>query len=96
MKYNNQSELMHELQMLNFALTDLNLYLDTHPTCKEGLECFRKFQELWEEAVREYTRNYGPITSNSAKVEDCWTWNEGPHPWQYEWMNGGQCACGRM
>ena len=45
--------MMHEKQMLlkaiqkyDFALYDLNLYLDTHPHSKEALQLFQKYKMM--------------------------------------------------
>jgi hypothetical protein len=33
----NKERLLRNLQMIDFALTEDNLYLDSHPTCPEAL-----------------------------------------------------------
>ena len=51
--------MMHEKQMLlkaiqkyDFALYDLNLYLDTHPHSKEALQLFQKYKMMKECKLR--------------------------------------------
>ena len=38
------------------------------------------------DAVDEYTREFGPITSYDVDVKDYWNWNDSPLPWE-----GGNC-----
>ena len=44
---NKQEELLLEIMVLSFAINDLNLYLDLHPTDESML---RKFKDLTEKA----------------------------------------------
>ena len=39
---NEKQKLMRKLMACSFALTEANLYLDSHPTCKMGLEYYKK------------------------------------------------------
>lgn len=96
MKNNSRACLLHEIQMLSFTLTDLNLYLDTHPKCSKALEMFCKTQAAWQQAVQEYSKCFGPIVQTQMQINEKWDWNQGPLPWDYEFMEGGNCSCGRM
>ncbi|MFR7724129.1 MAG: spore coat protein CotJB, partial [Clostridia bacterium] len=51
---NKRRQLMYAIQMYDFYLYELQLYLDTHPTCRNGLFAFRRYKELREKAVRSY------------------------------------------
>lgn len=55
---NKRRQLMYAIQMYDFYLYELQLYLDTHPTCRNGLFAFRRYKELRE-------RQYGHIMSCS-------------------------------
>ena len=46
----NEKELMMKIKKYDFALKELNLYLDTHPNCRKALELFKKYKALKEEA----------------------------------------------
>ncbi len=72
-----------------FAVWEMTLYLDTHPTCPAALA---KRRELMEEQCRltdEYEAQYGPLvlTSRDAVGEHHWDWVDGPWPWE----NGKGC-----
>ena len=53
------------LQMLNeysFAISDILLYLDTHPNCEKGMEFYRTNIKKRKELLVLYAKNYGPLT----------------------------------
>ncbi|MBR5285028.1 MAG: spore coat protein CotJB [Clostridia bacterium] len=75
---------MHRLQQADFALIDINLYLDTHPCCPNGLEYFRCMRMERDNALREYEENYGPITMDDADANCRWDWVDQPWPWEME------------
>lgn len=77
-----KTKLLKKIQMFDFCLTDINLYLDSHPFCKDGLEYFNKYNQLRKIALEEYTKNYGPLTISDVDPSQYWTWAEGPWPWE--------------
>ena len=83
----NQSELsptiLHRLQALNFAVSELGLYLDTHPTDQDALELFNQYVELYEDALQKYENENGPITQMGSGMSGAYRWAEGPWPWDY-------------
>lgn len=79
---NSQTLLMKRIKEYDFTLKELNLYLDTHPRCRNALAMFRKYKMLREEAVKEYTNKYGPITPEQSNDLQRWQWVEGPFPWE--------------
>lgn len=82
MKDMDRRKLMQLITRLSFAMDDVKLFLDTHPNCKEALEYYKKTKEMRNDAVREYTKKFGPISAYNVDVEDYWTWNVGPMPWE--------------
>ena len=80
-KKENLKKIIHEL---DFALHELNLYLDTHPFDTEALAYFQKYRELRVEAIKEYAKYYGPLTIDTTKEScaDRWSWINEPWPWQ--------------
>ncbi|MBQ7783055.1 MAG: spore coat protein CotJB [Oscillospiraceae bacterium] len=81
---NKAKHLMRLIQMYDFYLYELQLYLDTHPTCSNGLQAFRKYKELRSSAVKTYTDNYGPITAVHSDCSNVFEWAKGPWPWEKE------------
>lgn len=81
---NNKSRLLYAIQMYDFYLYELQLYLDTHSNCRNGLEAFRKYKELRKQAVDAYTNRYGPITALDSSCNNVFEWANGPWPWEKE------------
>lgn len=77
-----KQRLMRKVQSTSFALVEANLYLDSHPTCRSGLEYFRKHKEEHEKAVKEYEEKYGPLTAASSDSQKRWDWVVTPFPWE--------------
>ena len=77
-----------ELQALNFVLTELGLYLDTHPEDKEAFDLFREYGRLAREGRRRYEAMYGPLTQQAAASQDQYTWLNDPWPWEYRQEGG--------
>ena len=77
-----RNRLLRNLQMIDFALTEVNLFLDSHPNCPEALSYFRKYRDMREVAVADYEANVGPLTANGSKAEETWEWVCTPWPWE--------------
>lgn len=74
--------LLNAIQMYDFYLYELQLYLDTHPVCQNGLAAFRKYKELRDKAVSAYNQQYGPITAVQSDCDNQFSWAAGPWPWE--------------
>lgn len=75
--------LLGELMALGLALTDLHLYLDTHPHDKEVFAIFRHYNELLTNRKEEYTKTHGPLTLADVPQGDYASWVQGPWPWEF-------------
>lgn len=69
-----------EIQMLDFSINDLNLYLDLNPTDNYTFQIFKKYVKMCKEKKEEYTKNYGPLTLDT--LTDTWNWSKGIWPWE--------------
>ena len=74
------------LMQYDFAINDLNLYLDTHPNNEEALSTLELLIEEQKKAKAEYVNNYGSldITDVSGNTFD---WIK--DPWSWEKEDGG-------
>jgi spore coat protein JB len=79
---NEKNALMKRIRQYDFALKELNLYLDTHPSCRRGLALFRRYKDMRETAVDEYIRRFGPIVPEQSTAEQSWDWVNDPWPWE--------------
>jgi len=77
-----KKKLLTEIMQYDFVLTELNLYLDTHPDECRAISMFYEIQEKAECLKRDYTRLFGPITPSVRSNTDTWEWSKGPWPWE--------------
>lgn len=77
-----QQALLKKIQICDFALVELNEYLDTHPNCQNALASFREYLMLSRELRNEYNMCYGPITAGDFECDRTWSWVDNPWPWQ--------------
>ena len=42
--------------------------------------------DIVTKALKEYEKNYGPLTLDTAKADQMWLWSTQPMPWE-----GGYC-----
>lgn len=72
---------LYNIQMHNFAMKDLNLYLDTHPNDTEILNEYQKLRKSLNEIKNDYEKKYGPLCSSDVTSTTKWTWISNPWPW---------------
>jgi spore coat protein JB len=71
-----------ELQALDFVLSELGLYLDTHQGDSEAFALFQQYDELEREGRAKYQALYGPLTRGATAADNHYTWIHGPWPWE--------------
>ena len=69
-----------EIQKLDFAINELNLYLDLNPLDKEAYSLFKKYVEECARKKKEYSSIYGPLTIDN--ITDEYEWASGIWPWE--------------
>lgn len=74
--------LMKAIQMYDFYLYDLNLFLDTHPNDRNALARFNEIKERRKKAYEAYTENYGAITAVQNNSDEHFYWTDDPWPWE--------------
>ena len=70
-----------ELMALDFAVKELNLYLDTHANDQEVLQLYWSYLKLAKEGREKYEKMYGPLQSTNLTPEDGYAWLKDPWPW---------------
>ena len=80
--------LLEQIRALGFVKVELELYLDTHPTCRTALDYYRKTVDELERLTEEYNNQYGPLAASGNLSTENWNWINGPWPWQNEKMKG--------
>ena len=79
---------LNELQALEFVITELGLYLDTHQNDAEAFSLFQEYVALEKKAKEAYVAMYGPLFQTDAAQDKNYTWLKNPWPWNY--MEGGK------
>ena len=77
-----KKRMLQEIKETDFTLKELNLYLDTHPNCKEALEMYKTYEQRLKKLMCDYENTFGPLTPSSVNNTDVWTWINGPWPWE--------------
>ena len=70
-----------ELMALDFAISELGLYLDTHKDDQEAFAMFQKYVALFQKGREQYEKLYGPLQQSAAAAGDSYRWLENPWPW---------------
>ena len=81
---NNSCEVtLLQLQQMNFALVDLNLYLDMYPDNAQAVEDYNAlFKQYWE-ARSVYEQANGPLMNfGHCPVNYPFNWVASPWPWE--------------
>ena len=81
--------LIRKLAIAEFAATDLELFLNTHPNNFEILEKANEYREKAEQLRKEYEKKFGPLTSDADSTRK-WQWINAPWPWENKSSNEEQ------
>lgn len=76
-----KDDLLYKIQSLNFAIKDINLYLDINPNDKEMLNKYHKYNNELKVLKEKFEKEYSPICINDVASENKWTWVNNPWPW---------------
>ena len=66
-KMNSEERMLHDIGIADFVLTDLMLYLDTHPTDRNAMEYFNHYTRIKTQMEREFSREYYPLRKDLAE-----------------------------
>jgi spore coat protein JB len=80
--------LLSKIQQVSFALTDLSLFLDTHPDCDSAICLYQQTMQQRIRLLEEFTKNYFPLNQDCIHESNCnqnqFCWTLGPAPWEGE------------
>lgn len=80
--------LLRKIGQASFGMTDLQLYLDTHPDDAKALALYNSYRDKYVALVQEFGQKYGPLTAMEAAHGSRWLWVDDPWPWEYEANEG--------
>lgn len=77
-----KGRLKERIKAYDFALHEMNLYLDVNPCDKGAMELMRAYRQKRKELVEVYEANFGPYVVRARDVEgERWCWVDDPWPW---------------
>ncbi len=84
-----KQKLKLKIDSIDFALVEINLYLDTHPGCVTAATRYKALLAEREKAIAEYNEKYGKyiVCATDAAGSTPWQWVNNPWPWEKE-VNG--------
>ena len=75
-----REEMGMQIKAYQFAVTDIALYLDTHPEDERALCLHREYTRRLKDLRDKYQKVYGPLTLEYPCNK--WRWLEEPWPWE--------------
>jgi spore coat protein JB len=86
MYHHEQLRLLHEIQKVEFAATELTLYLDTHPCDKKALADYNTLACQLKSLIDMYEKRFGPMkVFGFGTSRYPWEWIYTPWPWEIEY-----------
>ena len=77
-----QEEELLNLNQIQFAMHELNLYLDVFPNDQEMLKKFTMYRNNYNKLLEDYEQKYGSININSNVLNNIpFEWSTTPWPW---------------
>lgn len=77
-----QEEALLNLNQMQFAMHELNLYLDNFPNDRDMMNQFVMFRNTYNRLLADYENRYGAITINSPSLNNVpFGWVEQNWPW---------------
>jgi len=78
----NCQELLRRIQILDFNIIDLHLYLDTHQYDQRAINIYNNYVRQVLMLKQQYQHMCGPLTANSFISGYPWPWINEPWPWE--------------
>ena len=69
-----KDEMMRQIQAVSFAMDDLRLFLDTHPSCSQAMELFNKYALERKELIARYNSEVSPMCGYCPEETEGWRW----------------------
>ena len=77
-----QEEIFLRIEVLAFAMHEINLYLSVYPDDMKMIGKYHELQGEYAHALKHYEAKYMPIECNSEYMTTSpYTWTETPWPW---------------
>lgn len=81
--YNEERSMILEISKIAFAITEMTLYLDTHPYDLDAIEQCERYLNKKKQLEKEYYSKYAPLcVDDAAGNHKEWSWALQPAPWE--------------
>ena len=77
---NSERKKLHDIGIADFVLTDLMLYLDTHPSDQKAMEYFNHYARIKTQMEREFARDHYPLRKGSRRKQQGLALGQCPSP----------------
>ncbi len=77
-----KEQLLKDIGIVSFVVTELTLFLDTHPTDRNAMEYFNHYNNIRKQMMKEFSTNYYPLTLDMTECSKDWRWSAAPLPWE--------------
>ncbi len=74
-----RERLLRRLSSYDFAVTELHIYLDTHPDDTSASKALADYENKGRQLREEYEEKFGPLTP--METGNRWAWIADPWPW---------------
>ena len=87
---NDKAKLQKKIHELDFALHELVLFLDSHPTNRRAMELMCEYREKRSKLISDYEQRFGKyiVTVSDVPMNGRWEWLDSPWPWDADFMEG--------
>lgn len=75
-----REDLLKRIASYDFAIVELNLFLDSHPHDGAALAKLKEYVEKSKTLRHEFEENFGPLKARSTEGNR-WSWVSNPWPW---------------
>ena len=79
-----KEKLMQQIMEYKFAITDISLFLDTHPCDEKAILLHNEYVSEFQKLKEKYESEYGPLSIETETKS--WQWIDDKWPWE----NGGE------
>ena len=80
---NKREELLYNILMYNFALVELQLYLDVNPMDSNMVNLYNKYLMEKKKLCDSYEKEFGPLTMDGLNMGvNSWNYINSPWPWE--------------
>ena len=82
MRSREEQRMLNDIGIVDFVLTELMLYLDTHPDDRNAMEYFNYYAQIKNKMTKDFSMMYFPLTKDQAESTNRWRWGDAPLPWE--------------